>query len=158
LVRWALFCAGLSFAYSAMAQQSPKPADAIPLPPVTVETTKAPPPAKKKKTASAKSKAPQAAAVSPAPVPPHRAATGAQGESGIGPVDGYVATQTTSGSKTDTPIVEIPRTVNVSTQDQIEAQQPKTIREAIGYVPAVQTQSGAGSVLENIVVRGFSAP
>ncbi|HBC07265.1 MAG TPA: hypothetical protein DC046_06730, partial [Rhodospirillaceae bacterium] len=45
-----------------------------------------------------------------------------QGESAWGPVTGYVATRSATGTKTDTPIVEVPRSVSVVTADQVEAQ------------------------------------
>lgn len=81
-----------------------------------------------------------------------------QPETALGPVKGLVATRTATGSKTDTPIIEIPRTVNVVTQDQITEQQPQSIRQALGYTPGVQTQTGASSILDTISVRGFTAP
>lgn len=43
-------------------------------------------------------------------------------ESAYGPVDGYVATRSATGTKTDTPLLEIPQTVNVVTAKQIETQ------------------------------------
>jgi iron complex outermembrane recepter protein len=51
-----------------------------------------------------------------------------------GHVDGYVATRTGSGSKTNTPLRELPQTVNVITADQISEQKasarPCAIRRA----------------------------
>ena len=47
----------------------------------------------------------------------------APGESAYGPVEGYVARQSATGSKTDTPLIETPRSVSVITADQLEAQQ-----------------------------------
>jgi outer membrane receptor for ferric coprogen and ferric-rhodotorulic acid len=41
---------------------------------------------------------------------------------------------------TDTPIVEVPRTVNVVTQDQITEQQLQSVREALGYRPGVSAE------------------
>jgi len=81
-----------------------------------------------------------------------------QPETALGPVKGLVATRTATGSKTDTPIIEIPRTVNVVTQDQMTEQQPQSIRQALGYTPGVQNQTGGSSILDTISVRGFQAP
>lgn len=155
--------------FSAFAQEAAQPQ--VQLPPLTVETKVKPKKAAPKKTAKKKSTAPKAAAAtapaaqpapaSPAP-PSDQAAmpsgNAAGGETALGPVKGYVATRSATGSKTDTPIVEIPKTVNVVTQDQITVQQPQSIEEALGYTPAVQSQVGASSILDTIAVRGFPAP
>jgi iron complex outermembrane receptor protein len=137
--------------------QPAPPAASTPLPPVVVETSKqVAPAAKKKKKAASKSAVAPTVVAQPAPAGT-TGGTSAQ-ESGTGPMNGYVATQTTSGTKTDTPIVEIPRSVDVVTRDQMEAQQPKSLRDAVAYTPGVQNQTGAGSMLDNIAVRGFTAP
>jgi iron complex outermembrane receptor protein len=147
----------LSAGQVAKAQETAAPSEpAQQLPPVLVETTKpkAPVAAKKKK-----AKSQGQAVVSPVPQSQQQGTQNtSRGETGIGPVNGYVATQTTSGTKTDTPIVEIPRSLDVITADQIRNLQPKSIRDAVGYTPGVQIQQGAGSILDNISVRGFSAP
>ncbi|MFP3336033.1 TonB-dependent receptor, partial [Pseudomonas sp. SIMBA_064] len=44
--------------------------------------------------------------------------TGTAVESAYGPVNGYVATRSATGTKTDTPILEIPQAINVITADQ----------------------------------------
>ena len=41
------------------------------------------------------------------------------GETAWGPVNGYVATRSATGSKTDTPLIETPQSVSVVTADQI---------------------------------------
>jgi hypothetical protein len=41
-------------------------------------------------------------------------------ESAFGPVDGFVATRSATGIKTDTPIVEIPQSISVITADRME--------------------------------------
>ncbi|MGD9803076.1 MAG: TonB-dependent siderophore receptor [Hyphomicrobiaceae bacterium] len=94
----------------------------------------------------------------PAPPQPAPPENGRGGETALGPVDGYVATRSATGSKTDTPLVEVPRTVNVVTRDQIATQQPQSIRDVLNYTPGIQVQSGGGSILDNIAVRGFTAP
>lgn len=48
--------------------------------------------------------------------------TGAALESAYGPVNGYVASRSATGTKTDTPILEIPQAINVVTADQVQAQ------------------------------------
>lgn len=146
---------GLS-ATSVLAQQAAEP---VPLPQVTVETSKkaAKPASKKKAVAKSVAKAaPKPAPATPAPAPD--ASAGAAPETATGPVKGYVATRSATGSKTDTPLLEVPRTVNVVTKDQITAQQPQSVRDALGYTPGVQNQTGASSILDTIAIRGFTAP
>src|SRR5262245_2029924 len=122
------------------------------LPPLTVEAKKASP-ARKKAAGKSNAKASAASPAQTSPVP-----TGAQpAETALGPIDGYMATRTATGTKTDTPLLEVPRSISVVTRDQMEAQQPQSVRGALGYEPAVQNQTGAASILDNIAVRGFTA-
>ena len=44
-----------------------------------------------------------------------------------GPVNGYVASQSATGTKTDTPILETPQAISVITRDQMVAQQTQSI-------------------------------
>lgn len=91
-------------------------------------------------------------------------------ESATGPGVGYVAHYTTSGSKTDTPIIEIPNSIYVITKQQLQDQQPQNIMEALRYTPGVYADqygtgdngsmaingSGAGTNA-SIIMRGFNA-
>ncbi|MFC7053308.1 TonB-dependent siderophore receptor [Hansschlegelia quercus] len=81
------------------------------------------------------------------------------GESAFGPVDGFVATRSATGSKTDAPLVEIPQTINVVTADQIKAQGAQTVGEALRYTPGVRAEGyGAASPFDVFtMVRGFRA-
>jgi iron complex outermembrane receptor protein len=60
---------------------------------------------------------------------------GGQQESAYGPVQGYVATRSATGTKTDTPLKETPQSVTVVTADQIKDQGAKTVQESLRYVP-----------------------
>jgi iron complex outermembrane receptor protein len=81
------------------------------------------------------------------------------GETALGPVNGVVATRSATGSKTDTPILEIPRTVDVVTQDEITQQQAQNVSQALRYVPGVTLEKfSASGIFETYVVRGFEAP
>jgi iron complex outermembrane receptor protein len=93
-------------------------------------------------------------AVQATPAP--EAAVGAR-EVGSGPVQGLVATQTASGTKTNTPIVEVPQTINVVPRDQIIAQGAQTVGEALRYTPGVQVEpNGVGDFSSTFSrVRGF---
>lgn len=80
-----------------------------------------------------------------------------QGETGTGPVNGYVATRSATGSKTDTPILEVPQTINVVTADQIRAQGAQSVSEALRYTAGVRTElyGGASQFDSYTQIRGF---
>jgi iron complex outermembrane receptor protein len=138
----------------------------VTLPDVTVVVKKKPEQSKQKtahKKETSHKRSASSVAAKPTANPPSEPVEAApndaqQPETALGPVKGLVATRSATGSKTDTPIVEIPRTVNVVTQDQITEQQPQSVRQALGYTPGVQSQTGASSILDTISVRGFTAP
>jgi iron complex outermembrane receptor protein len=79
-------------------------------------------------------------------------------ESAFGHVDGYVATQGSSGTKTDTPLLETPAAISVITQDQIQAQAAQSISQAVRYTSGTRAEtSGADARFDNIYIRGFLA-
>ncbi|MFT8464756.1 TonB-dependent siderophore receptor, partial [Acetobacter persici] len=89
-------------------------------------------------------------------------------EAAIGPGVGYVATYTDAGTKTDTPITQIPNSVYVITKQQILDQQAQTVAEVLRYMPGVYAeQLGTSSIgsanggLANgtgsIMMRGFAS-
>lgn len=80
-----------------------------------------------------------------------------------GPGVGYVAENTMAGTKTNTPITEIPNSIYVITKQQMVDQQPQNIAEALRYTAGIRTESegtyGNGSVHggdSGIIQRGFS--
>lgn len=86
-----------------------------------------------------------------------RAAGGTQRESVTGPVRGFVATQTATATKTSTPIVEVPQSISVVPQTQIQAQGAQSITQALRYTAGVNTETvGAASPTSTFLrVRGF---
>ncbi|CUA87629.1 TonB-dependent siderophore receptor [Chelatococcus sambhunathii] len=77
-------------------------------------------------------------------------------ETAYGPVDGYVATRTGTGAKTDTPVIEVPQSISVITRDRIEAQKAQTLPEALRYTPGVLAQPwGLDPRFDQFKVRGF---
>ncbi|MFC3340067.1 TonB-dependent siderophore receptor [Paracandidimonas soli] len=71
-------------------------------------------------------------------------------------VKGYVATWTTTGSKTATPILEMPQTVNVIGREEIEARGAQSIIEATRYTPGViPTFGDSDSRGDTLQSRGF---
>lgn len=84
---------------------------------------------------------------------------GGAGERGLGPVTGYLAQQSVTGSKTDTPILEIPQSISVVTQDQIAAQGAQSVNDALEYTPGVSLQSfGSNTFFDLFKLRGFDVP
>lgn len=84
--------------------------------------------------------------------------TADEGESPAGHVSGYLARRSTTGTKTDTPVVETPQSISIVTADRIEAQGATTLKDALGYSPGVSTTSyGADSRYDWISLRGFDA-
>ena len=149
-------------AQQAPAQGAPAPAgNASQLEPITV-ISKYKAPAKKKakaqqKSASAAAPPPAVTAAPPEPGTGGTPATGAtQMSSAIGPVDGYVATNSATGTKTNTPILETPQVVNVITADQIQDQGALSVSQALRYTPGVGVElNGASSRYSELRIRGF---
>lgn len=78
-------------------------------------------------------------------------------ESATGPVKGYVAKRSATSSKMDLPILETSRSISVVPTAQLEAQQPRSITEALAYTAGVTATSFAFSVTDaEIRLRGFS--
>ena len=81
-----------------------------------------------------------------------------EGESATGPVDGYAATQSTTGSKTDTPIIETPQSISVITADQLDAQAAGSLGESFRYTPGITAEQwGTDMRGYGIKIRGFDA-
>lgn len=73
-----------------------------------------------------------------------------------GPADGYIAYRSATATKTDTPLIEIPASVSVVTSEQIEAQQPKTVTQALRYTPGVTSEVAGGQIIaDQLIIRGF---
>ena len=137
------------------------PAAATPLPPVTVETTAQPKKAAAKKKAKQKSVSPVATGPAPAQPQPPQAPTFARGapNSGTGPVDGYLAEQTTTGTKTDTPLREVPQSVSVVGKQQMRDQGVQNLQEAFRYTPGIVADPyGYDSRGDAAIIRGVTAP
>ncbi|WP_149710638.1 TonB-dependent siderophore receptor [Campylobacter concisus] len=68
--------------------------------------------------------------------------------------DGYRATTSEVG-KTNTPILEIPQTVNVVTQQQLKDKKPETLAESLQNVSGVSYGNTTGGIFDSIIKRGF---
>jgi iron complex outermembrane receptor protein len=79
-------------------------------------------------------------------------------ETAWGHVDGYIATRSGSGTKSDTPLIETPQSISVITQDQIQAQAVQSAAQAVRYTPGVRSEiGGADARTDGIYIRGFLA-
>lgn len=80
-------------------------------------------------------------------------------QGGTGPVKGYVAKQTTTGSKTATPLKEIPQSVSVVGREELEDRGVvDKVDQALLYTPGVFAQPyGSDPDTDWIYVRGFNA-
>ncbi|BBK41776.1 ligand-gated channel [Allostella vacuolata] len=85
------------------------------------------------------------------------AVEGRRSETALGPVAGYVATRSTTGTKTDTPLLATPQSISVVTRDQMEAQAAPGVSQALRYTAGVLTESNGADIRYNTVAaRGFS--
>ncbi|WP_454918345.1 TonB-dependent siderophore receptor [Xanthobacter sediminis] len=81
-----------------------------------------------------------------------------EGETATGPVEGYVARLTLTGSKTDTPILEVPQSISVVTRDQMDARGVQNVGQALEYSAGVLGQPfGVDPRFDSPLIRGFSA-
>ncbi|WP_291171629.1 TonB-dependent receptor plug domain-containing protein [Hyphomicrobium sp.] len=136
---------------AASAQNAEGPTE---LEPVTVTGTQ-PKSAKK----NAKKKSPPAAAQSaPTPQAPSEAPRGPSTTSATGAVNGFVGTDTTTGSKSPTAIKDIPQFVSVVGRDEIDTQGAQKADEALRYTSGVFAQPfGADTDMNWLFIRGFDA-
>jgi iron complex outermembrane recepter protein len=78
------------------------------------------------------------------------------GQGGDITADGYVATSTRSATKTDTPVLETPRSMSTVTQEQLEDRKPQTLLDALSYTPGVRVGSyGFDPRYDAFTIRGI---
>jgi iron complex outermembrane receptor protein len=78
-------------------------------------------------------------------------------ETSTGHVDGYVATVTGTGAKSDTPLLLTPQSVSVITADQIKDQGAGSIVEALRYTSGVSAELNSATQYDETCIRGFRA-
>ncbi|MDF9617192.1 TonB-dependent siderophore receptor [Pseudomonas entomophila] len=77
-------------------------------------------------------------------------------ESAWGPVEGYVAKRTAAGTKTDTALVEVPRSISVATRQQMSDRGVHSLDDAVRYMPGIVSASyGSDTRYDWMRVRGF---
>src|SRR5262249_52326895 len=73
-----------------------------------------------------------------------------------GPVQGYVATDSLTGTKTNTPLIETPQSVSIVTRDQINAQNSGSTKDALRYTAGIDSTNRANFYSTDIMYsRGF---
>lgn len=74
-----------------------------------------------------------------------------------GPVPGYIATDSAVGSKTDTPLMQTPRSVSVVTREEMNDRGVQNVVDAVSYTSGVVTgMYGYDPRFDDIYIRGFS--
>ena len=77
-------------------------------------------------------------------------------ETAWGPVEGYTATRTAAGTKTDTALVEAPRSISVATRQQMDDRSVHSLDDAVRYMPGITASSyGSDTRIDWLRVRGF---
>ncbi|PZW85321.1 MULTISPECIES: TonB-dependent siderophore receptor [unclassified Pseudomonas] len=77
-------------------------------------------------------------------------------ESAWGAVEGYTAKRTAAGTKTDTALVEVPRSISVATRQQMSDRGVQSLDDAVKYMPGIVSASfGSDTRYDWMRVRGF---
>jgi iron complex outermembrane receptor protein len=79
-------------------------------------------------------------------------------QSPYGPGVGYIATRTTSGSKTDTPLIEIPQSISVVTRQQMDDRNVQNLNDVLRYTAGVQAGDTGDLTTESFAIRGYNSP
>jgi iron complex outermembrane receptor protein len=74
-----------------------------------------------------------------------------------GPVQGYRATRSATGTKTDTALRDIPQSIQVVSRQVLEDQQVNNLGDALTNVSSVQRGNSHGGSSESFIIRGFKA-
>ena len=70
-----------------------------------------------------------------------------------GASDGYAASNSVTATKTDTPLLDVPQTVNVITREQLDDQGHHSLADVLRYVPGTTVGQGEGN-RDQITLRG----
>jgi iron complex outermembrane receptor protein len=74
----------------------------------------------------------------------------------LGEQDGYSVPTATTATRTDTPLRDVPQSVQVVPQEVLRDQQVTRLEEAVRNVSGVTTGDTFGNTRDNFVIRGFS--
>jgi len=70
-----------------------------------------------------------------------------------GQTEGYVAINSVTATKTETPLIDVPQTINVVTRQQLDDQAAYSLSDVLRYVPGVTVGQGEGN-RDQITLRG----
>ena len=70
-----------------------------------------------------------------------------------GASDGYAASNSVTATKTDTPLLDVPQTINVITREQLDDQGHHSLADVLRYVPGTTVGQGEGN-RDQITLRG----
>jgi catecholate siderophore receptor len=70
-----------------------------------------------------------------------------------GTSEGYVAANSVTATKTDTPLIDVPQTINVVTREQLDDQAHHSMADVLRYVPGVTVGQGEAN-RDQITIRG----
>ena len=71
----------------------------------------------------------------------------------VGELDDYTVTDGSAGTKTPTALIDVPQTVQIITDDQLEDQSIRQLGEALRYVPGISLETGEGH-RDEVFIRG----
>lgn len=69
---------------------------------------------------------------------------------------GYLATRTSTATKTDTPLLNVPQSVSVATKEQLRDTGAQKMEDAVRYMPGVLWHQGENN-RDQVVIRGQSS-
>jgi catecholate siderophore receptor len=96
--------------------------------------------------------------IAAAAIMPHTAQAWEGGASGddiivTGVAQGYLAIDSVTATKTDTPLLDVPQTISVVTREQLDDQSMLSISDVLRYVPGTTVGQGEGN-RDQITIRG----
>jgi len=116
------------------------------LPPVVVEQAKPRPaasrPPQRSQSAGTTGRRRAARATNPPAATPAAVPAAPAGESATGPVQGYLATVSGTGTKTDTPLNQTAQSISVVSAERVRDQGVSSVQETLRYVPGVFAEPG----------------
>ncbi len=71
------------------------------------------------------------------------------------PVEGYVAKRSTSATKTDTPLQDVPQSITVVPESLIKDQAMQSLSDVVRYIPGISPGQGEGN-RDQLTIRGNS--
>ncbi|MGF1954254.1 TonB-dependent receptor plug domain-containing protein, partial [Lactococcus lactis] len=69
---------------------------------------------------------------------------------------GYLATRTSTATKTDTPLINVPQAVSVMTRQQVEDIGAQKLEDVVRYIPGVNWHQGENN-RDQVIIRGQSS-